>query len=160
SFANGVPSADDWRIVSSKRMTPLMYSSTPAVVKRRSRYARRFASVDSTRIESKRFAIVPSDSSAARIPFPSATSAFAVWCRSFMLSSVALTAEVSLKIMRPEGPCCGGGPSQAAFVPYVRRRLALGEPQRALLRVPSLMSSRFRRLVFLVHPEGGLCWQP
>jgi hypothetical protein len=37
SFGNGVPSADDCRIVSSKRMTPLMYSSAPSVVKRRSR---------------------------------------------------------------------------------------------------------------------------
>jgi hypothetical protein len=37
SFGKGVPSADDWRIVSSKRMTPLMYSSTPSVVKSRSR---------------------------------------------------------------------------------------------------------------------------
>ena len=37
SFGNGVPSAALWRIVSSKRMTPLMYSSAPGVVKSRSR---------------------------------------------------------------------------------------------------------------------------
>ena len=52
-----------------------MYSSAPGVVKRRLRYARRFSSVDSTPIVSKRFLIVPVLSSAARIPFPSATSA-------------------------------------------------------------------------------------
>src|SRR5439155_20005186 len=63
-------------------MTPLMYSSAPDVVKRRLRYARRFSSVDSTPIVSKRFLIVPVLSSAARIPFPSATSAAAVSCSS------------------------------------------------------------------------------
>jgi hypothetical protein len=78
SFENGVPSALDWRIVSSKRITPLMWSSMPAVVKRRSRYARRFSSVDSTSMLSKRFLIVPLDSSAASSPFPGATLALAV----------------------------------------------------------------------------------
>src|SRR4051795_6593799 len=63
-------------------MTPLMYSSAPGVVKRRLRYARRFSSVDSTPIESRRFLIVPVLSSAARIPFPSATSARAVFSKS------------------------------------------------------------------------------
>src|SRR5579884_3658395 len=82
SSGNGVPSSERCRIVSSKRMTPLMNSSTPVVVKRRLRYARRFSSVDSTPIVSKRFLIVPSLSSAARIPFPSATSARAVSCSS------------------------------------------------------------------------------
>jgi hypothetical protein len=75
---NGVPSAELCRIVSSYRITPLTYSSTPSVVKSRSRYARRFSSVDSTPIESKRFLIVPVLSSAARIPLPGATSASAV----------------------------------------------------------------------------------
>ena len=37
SFGNGVPSGADWRIVSSKRITPLMYSSAPSVVNSRSR---------------------------------------------------------------------------------------------------------------------------
>jgi hypothetical protein len=69
-------------MVSSKRITPLMYSSTPSVVNSRSRYARRFSSVDSTSIESNRFLIVPSLSSAARIPLPSATTARAVSCSS------------------------------------------------------------------------------
>src|SRR5579859_551783 len=63
-------------------MTPETYSSAPGVVKSSSRYARRFSSVDSTPIESKRFLIVPVLSSAARIPFPSATSAAAVSCSS------------------------------------------------------------------------------
>src|SRR5438046_5479919 len=59
-------------------MPPLMNSSTSSVVNSRPRYARRLSSVDSTPIESKRFLIVRSLSSAARIPLPSATSAFAV----------------------------------------------------------------------------------
>ena len=37
TFGNGTPSLEDWRIVSSNRITPLMNSSTPSVVKRRSR---------------------------------------------------------------------------------------------------------------------------
>ena len=37
SSGNGVPSDALWRIVSSKRMTPLMYSSAPGVVKSISR---------------------------------------------------------------------------------------------------------------------------
>ena len=82
-----MPSEALWRIVSSKRITPLMCSSTPSVVKSSSRYARRFSSVDSTPIESKRFLIVPSLSSAARIPLPGATRALAissrVWSRSW-----------------------------------------------------------------------------
>src|SRR3954462_1498599 len=65
-------------------MTPLMYSSAPGVVNSMSRYACRFASVDSRPIVSKRFLIVPPLSSAARIPLPSATSALAV-CRSSLL---------------------------------------------------------------------------
>ena len=81
SSGNGVPSEALWRIVSSKRITPLMCSSLPSVVKSISRYARRLSSVDSTPIESKRFLIVPSLSSAARIPLPGATSAFAISSR-------------------------------------------------------------------------------
>src|SRR5881398_2638015 len=72
-------------------MTPLMYSSAPGVVKRRLRYARRFSSVDSTPIESKRFLIVPVLSSAARIPFPSATSARAVLSKSAIVHLLALS---------------------------------------------------------------------
>ena len=37
SFGNGVPSAALWRIVSSYRITPLMYSSAPSVVNSSSR---------------------------------------------------------------------------------------------------------------------------
>src|SRR5918995_4218783 len=67
-------------------MTPLTNSSSPGVVKSMSRYARRFSSVDSSRIESKRFSIVPELSSAARIPLSSATSALAVASRSAGMS--------------------------------------------------------------------------
>jgi hypothetical protein len=90
SFGNGVPSSVDWRIVSSYRITPEMYSSAPSVVNSIWRYRRRVSSVDSTSIESRRFLIVPVLSSAARIPFPSATSACAVdcsVCRSIVSSS-------------------------------------------------------------------------
>ena len=59
-----------------------MCSAAPSVVNSMSRYARRFSSVDSTSIEAKRFVIVPVLSSAARMPFPGATSAHAVACRS------------------------------------------------------------------------------
>src|SRR5260221_5252561 len=66
-------------------MTPLTKSAAPFVEKSISRYARRRSSVDSSPIESKRFLIVPLLSSAARIPFPGATSARAVACNSAML---------------------------------------------------------------------------
>jgi hypothetical protein len=78
SSGNGVPSEAFWRIVSSNRITALMNSSTPGVVNRISRYALRISSVDSSMIESNRFWIVVSLSSAARMPLPGATSAFAV----------------------------------------------------------------------------------
>src|SRR5690349_1799139 len=91
SFGNGVPSAADWRIVSSNRITPLMYSSTPSVANSSSRYARRLSSVDSMSIESKRFLIVPSLSSAARIPLPSATSARAVFSKSAIAHLLGLS---------------------------------------------------------------------
>src|SRR5438876_6814878 len=78
-------------------MTPLMYSSAPGVVKSRLRYARRFSSVDSTPIVSKRFLIVPVLSSAARIPFPSATSAAAISCSSvFGMESSCLAGRGSI----------------------------------------------------------------
>ena len=50
-----------------------MNSETPGVVKRRSRYARRFSSVDGRSIALNRFSMVGALSSAARIPFPEAT---------------------------------------------------------------------------------------
>ncbi len=62
----------------------------PSVVNSRSRYARRFSSVDSTSIVSNRFLIVPLDSSAARSPLPGATMAFAVLA-SFSVSMVGFT---------------------------------------------------------------------
>src|SRR6478672_10285326 len=52
NFGKGVPSAELWRIVSSKRMTPPMYSSAPSVVKRRSVSAPRlFVRLDANRVE-------------------------------------------------------------------------------------------------------------
>src|SRR5579884_380889 len=104
SSGNGVPSSERCRIVSSKRMTPLMNSSTPGVVKRRLRYARRLSSVDSTPIVSKRFLIVPSLSSAARMPFPSATSARAVSCSSVFGIGNLLLAVLSSIMARLQSP--------------------------------------------------------
>ena len=98
SSGNGVPSEALCRIVSSNRITPLMNSSAPSVVKSSSRYPRRFSSVDSTPIESKRFLIVPSLSSAARIPFPGATSAFAISSR---LVSVMVAMSGLLRSLSP-----------------------------------------------------------
>src|SRR5205823_9201672 len=92
-------------------MTPLMYSSTPGVVKSMSRYARRVSSVDSRPIESKRFLIVPVLSSAARIPLPSATSAFAVSCSSLLAIAVFSRSDsVPNGIASPQGanPCFHG----------------------------------------------------
>src|SRR3954470_17109510 len=105
-------------------MTPLMYSSAPAVVKSSSRYARLASSVDSTPIESSLFLIVPVLSSAARMPLPSATSAFAVDSSSWMSidrppskaspldypASPAFATEPRLRMPR-EGRRCGGRPS-------------------------------------------------
>ncbi len=68
------PSRVFCRIVSSKRITPLMKSPAPFVVNKTSRYARRFSSVDGTLMLFNRFSIVPELSSAARIPLPGATS--------------------------------------------------------------------------------------
>jgi hypothetical protein len=80
------------------RLVEEMCSSLPSVVKSISRYARRFSSVDSTPMESKRFLIVPSLSSAARIPFPGATRAFAISSR---LVSVTVAIRASFDL-------CGG----------------------------------------------------
>src|SRR5262249_27089413 len=72
------PSRVFCRIVSSKRITPLMKSPAPFVVNKTSRYARRFSSVEGTLMFFNRFSIVPELSSAARIPFPAATSFLAI----------------------------------------------------------------------------------
>src|SRR5712671_4367064 len=64
--------------VSSNRITPLTNSSMPLVLKSRSRYARRFASVLSTPTDLKRFSQVPLDSSAASSPLPLVSIAAAV----------------------------------------------------------------------------------
>src|SRR5437867_2766162 len=73
-FYETAPVASLCRIVSSKRITPLINSPAPAVVNKSSRYARRFSSVEGTLMLFNRFSIVPELSSAARIPFPGATS--------------------------------------------------------------------------------------
>src|SRR5262245_40860824 len=62
-----------------------MWSPSTLGVKRDSRYARRCPSVDSRLMDLKRFSIVPVDSSAARIPLPRATIAFATLASSLMV---------------------------------------------------------------------------
>ena len=81
AFTKVRPSRVFCRIVSSKRITPLMNSPAPVVVNKISRYARRFSSVEGTLMLFNRFSIVPELSSAARIPLPGATSFFAMDCK-------------------------------------------------------------------------------
>src|SRR5206468_7932729 len=83
-----MPSFDFWREVSSNRITPDRYCSTPGVPKRSWRYARRFSSVHSTFTDWKRFSQVPLDSSAARMPLPFATIAAAVFASSLLSMAV------------------------------------------------------------------------
>src|SRR3989344_3425609 len=68
-------------MVSSYRITPLMYCSSPSAVSKVCRYARRFSSVQGTPTDSNRFWHVLELSSAARIPFPGATIILAVFFR-------------------------------------------------------------------------------
>jgi hypothetical protein len=65
-------------MVSSCMMTPLMNAAAAGAVKSISRYVRRLPSVDRIPSASKRFVNVGTVSSAARMPLPLATSAFAV----------------------------------------------------------------------------------
>jgi hypothetical protein len=62
----------------------------PGVPKSISRYARRLSAVDSIAWGAKRFVIVRTVSSAARMPFPSATIARAVSDGLFMVASSLL----------------------------------------------------------------------
>ena len=75
---NGVPSVLDCRMVSSNKITPPIKSAAPSVINNISRYRRLDSSVDSVLIVSNRFFIVGVLSSAAKIPLPFATIAFAV----------------------------------------------------------------------------------
>src|SRR3989338_9398633 len=90
-------------MVSSWRMTPLMYCSRPAAVNSVCRYARRFSSVHSTFTLSKRFLHVTALSSAARMPFPPATIAFAVafsisWSIDIFCSLVTVNRSLSINM--------------------------------------------------------------
>src|SRR5947208_15697493 len=84
-----MPSFDFWREVSSNRITPDRYCSTPGVPKRSWRYARRVSSVHSTFTDWKRFSQVPLDSSAARMPLTLATIAAAVLERSAVSMAIS-----------------------------------------------------------------------
>src|SRR5215210_34979 len=101
-------------------MTPLTQSSRPGVVKSMSRYPRRFCSVESRPIESKRFAIVPELSSAARMPLLSATRARAVSCSS--LAPIALSFHQASDFL---GRVVGGDPADRAGAGSHHDRLRL-----------------------------------
>ena len=85
TWASAVPEELFWRMVSSCMMTPLMNSAAPGEVKSISRYVRRLSSVDWIDSASNRLVRVGTVSSAARMPFPSATSAIAVLSRSWLI---------------------------------------------------------------------------
>src|SRR5215217_7959721 len=87
TLGSGVPSGASCRMVSSKRITPDRNSPIPSVVKSISLYCRRLSSVDSIPTALNRFPIVPKLSSAARMPFPGATSSRAVFCNSCRFTS-------------------------------------------------------------------------
>ena len=74
----GLPSSVFCQNVSSKKITPERMSFASRVVSRSWRYCLRFSSVCSTPTAAKRLFAVPADSSAASIPFPEATRAWAV----------------------------------------------------------------------------------
>jgi len=76
-------------------MTPLMNSAAPGEVKSISRYVRRLCSVDWIPSVSNRLVKVGIVSSAARIPFPSATSASAMLSRSLLVMRILPTRVLS-----------------------------------------------------------------
>src|SRR6516162_1586782 len=75
-------------MVSSCMMTPLMNSAAPGDVKSISRYVRRPSSVEWIPSVSNRLVKVGMVSSAARIPFPSATSVSATLSRSWLVMRI------------------------------------------------------------------------
>src|SRR5918999_2645915 len=97
----GVPSEASWRRVSSKRITPERNSPMPSVVKSISLYCRRLSSEDSMPTASNLLPIVPKLSSAARMPFPGATSSLAVFCNSCTFTSRSFRSSTS-KYESPE----------------------------------------------------------
>ena len=111
---NARPSFALCRSVSSYRMTPLMYSPAPCVLKSSCRHARRLSSVDSTPIEARRRVMVPVLSSAARMPRPGATSARAM--PSSVCSRVS-TVMVLFRLPRSYGACniCSTRSTASAF---------------------------------------------
>src|SRR5438093_9263784 len=74
-------------MVSSYMMTPLTNAAAPGVVKSSSRYRHRLCSVERIFSASNRFVSVATDSSAARMPLPSATSVLATVSRSCTVMS-------------------------------------------------------------------------
>src|SRR5690606_13213005 len=140
-WANGTPSRVFWRMVSSYRIAPLMYSLSFGVVRSSSRYARRFSSVFSMPTPAKRLAIVPEDSSMAMMPLPGATMATAVSasCSMLILWTPGLSAgprSIALRPARGLGP----GRVRAGAVPRPRAgHRARGRPApRASERAQSL----------------------
>lgn len=67
---NFLPSLVVWFTVSENKITPEMCFSSSGVVKRSSLYLLLFSKLFSTSMVTNFFPMVPSDSSAAKIPFP------------------------------------------------------------------------------------------
>lgn len=86
--ANLTPSLVVWVTVSENKMTPEMLFSRSGVVKSISLYFLLFSAVFSTEMLTNFFPMVPSDSSAAKIPFPAVQILAAVAASSCLKSVV------------------------------------------------------------------------
>src|SRR5262245_32076604 len=118
-----------------------MWSPSTLGVKRDSRYARRCPSVDSRLMDLKRFSIVPVDSSAARIPLPRATIAFATLASSLM---VRLLFETNAEERRVRARL--DSTARALGAPSAAARARAGEPS-AYRRTPNALVAALRQPV-------------
>lgn len=82
--------------VSENIITPETYCSIPGVVNNKSLYACLFSALFSTLIVTNFFPIVPSDSSAARIPLPGVQIALAVAASSYLNVSTIFLIDICL----------------------------------------------------------------
>ena len=101
-----MPVALCWRMVSSWRMTPLTMSDPPGLERSSSHEARRLSGVESIACAASRLVRAATVSSAARMPFPPATSARAVTsssCRDIHPPFGASTINDPLKMWRRSG---------------------------------------------------------
>src|ERR1700730_4511859 len=115
-------------------MTPEMYLLMASVERNSiSRQSRRGSAVDSTLIASKRFLIVPEDSSAARMPLPGVTMASAILLRSARFMGVLrsggfLPAKIDGSRANAEGTFVAGGRGLCGVLTPVRRLWGQARP--------------------------------